>query len=321
MIFIQKIFCFLLPIAFAPLIIFLWGIVKMTSKGTGLYRSKRLECHKEFIYVWNIRTMQSLISYKFHQTIKSAIEWTKGQQIREDVRVTAVGKCLQRFSLDELPQLWNVMIGNMNFVGSRPIILEEEQKCGRYSREIHNVKTEAHSKKMCMLVNSACLRCCSVQIWHDNFICHESWSSEKQEFILRYSYCLCGRYFKWQENLVDFLQMSWIRPEYEYLHYYAPCACTMKLATRRTNHPELILNAYSNGSYDGNMLDYIGIKRQGIILDNKAFPEDLSESDIAKDCALNCTECGTCNAVLKQLLKQRESPSTTYTLNWNPLSI
>ena len=93
--------------------------------------------------------------------------------------------------------------------------------------------------------------------------------------------------------------MSWIRPED--LHYYEPYAYTMKLATRRTDHPELMLQAYCQGNYDGNVLDYLGVHRQDVILDNKSFPADWGESKIAQTCAINCTECGKCDEVLKKI--------------------
>ncbi len=187
--------------------------------------------------------------------------------------------------------------------------------CRDIQRDLDTVKrfydwSEKHGKKMCMLVNSACLRCCPVQTWHDNFLCHESWRGEEQEFILRYPYRLCGRHFTNRDNLVDYLRMSWIRPED--LHYYEPYAYTMKLATRRTDHPELMLQAYCQGNYDGNVLDYLGANRQDVILDNKSFPSDWIESKIAQNCAINCTECGKCDEVLKKILKEPENSKTIY---------
>lgn len=192
--------------------------------------------------------------------------------------------------------------------------------CRDIQRDLDIVKrfhewSESHGKKMCMLVNSACLRCCPVQIWHDNFLCHESWRGEEQEFILHYPYRLCGRHFKGDEHLVDYLRMSWIRPED--VHYYEPYAYTMKLATRRTDHPELMLKAYCEGGYDGSLLDYLGINRKDVILDNKSFPDDWVQSGIAQNCALNCTECGKCDAVLKRILKTGKPEQPTYTFNYS----
>ena len=187
--------------------------------------------------------------------------------------------------------------------------------CRDIQRNLDTIKrfydwSEKHNKKMCLLANSSCLRCCPVQIWHDNFICHENWRGEEQEFILRYPYRLCGRHLSNDDNLVDVLRMSWIRPED--LHYYEPFVHTIKLATRRTSYPELMLQAYCQGSYDGNLLEVIGINRKDIIFDNKSFPDNWVESKIAQDCALNCNECGKCQMLLKKILKTPVSSKPTY---------
>ena len=113
--------------------------------------------------------------------------------------------------------------------------------------------------------------------------------------------------------------MSWIRPED--LHYYEPYAYTMKLATRRMEHPELMLKAYCEGGYDGSLLDYIGIIREDIILDNKSFPDDWFESKIAQICAINCTECGKCDEVLKKILKKTEKSRPTYYFSTQKIKI
>ena len=140
MILIQKLFCILSLIVLSPILALLWIVIKTTSKGSALYCSKRLGRYKKFIWVWKFRTMYSSVPYNIRREVKKSLEWTEGQKLHADIRVTSVGKWLRRFSLDELPQIWNVLNGSMNWIGPRPIVLEEDSKYGRYSKEIHTVK-------------------------------------------------------------------------------------------------------------------------------------------------------------------------------------
>ena len=85
-------------------------IIKLSSPGPVLFRQKRYGFNNQLIEVWKFRTMYH------HLQDAEANQLTK----RDDARVTPVGRFLRRTSLDELPQLFNVLNGNMSLVGPRP---------------------------------------------------------------------------------------------------------------------------------------------------------------------------------------------------------
>ncbi len=95
-----------------------------------LYREKRCGLHKKEFTIWKFRTMytkQPDTGMRCHKTPK-------------DPRINRLGYILRRFSIDELPQLFNVAKGEMALVGPRPIIKEETLLYGKYSRLLHSVK-------------------------------------------------------------------------------------------------------------------------------------------------------------------------------------
>lgn len=112
-----------------PLIIILAILIGLDSPGPAFYSQKRLGFMGKEIKVWKFRTMikdaDKVLNKYLEENVELREEWNKSQKLKDDPRVTRIGKFLRKSSLDELPQMWNVLIGNMSWVGPRPIVQDE----------------------------------------------------------------------------------------------------------------------------------------------------------------------------------------------------
>ena len=99
-----------LIILLSPVIIITAILIKMDSKGPVLFSQDRVGENKKTYMVYKFRSMVA------DAEKKSGPVWAKDN----DDRVTCVGRFIRKWRVDELPQLWNVLIGNMSFVGPRP---------------------------------------------------------------------------------------------------------------------------------------------------------------------------------------------------------
>jgi exopolysaccharide biosynthesis polyprenyl glycosylphosphotransferase len=103
-----------------PLLPIIALAIRLDSPGPALFKQKRVGENCQLITVWKLRTMVQNADDLLPQVIQ---ETPDGQVIHkqpDDPRVTRMGRFLRRFSLDELPQLWNVLKGEMSWVGPRP---------------------------------------------------------------------------------------------------------------------------------------------------------------------------------------------------------
>jgi len=123
------------PVAI-PLGLVLAALIRLTSKGSVLYRHRRIGQFQQPLYVWKFRTMYEDSEHLLEQHLSSSAEarheWARAQKLRDDPRVTPIGRLLRKTSLDEIPQLLNVLAGDMSIVGPRPIVDEERPKYGKY---------------------------------------------------------------------------------------------------------------------------------------------------------------------------------------------
>ncbi|MEO9781806.1 MAG: sugar transferase [Sedimentitalea sp.] len=119
----------LLPV-FSPLIALLWLIVKMDG-GPGFFGHERIGRNGVPFRCWKIRSMVPNSEERLKDHLASdpeaAREWSESFKLRNDPRITPIGKFLRKSSLDELPQFWNVLLGEMSLVGPRPVSRDELQ--------------------------------------------------------------------------------------------------------------------------------------------------------------------------------------------------
>jgi lipopolysaccharide/colanic/teichoic acid biosynthesis glycosyltransferase len=100
-------------------------LIRLDSPGPALFRQQRVGKHGKLFTCYKFRTM--VIDAEARKAELVALNEADGPlfKIRRDPRVTRVGRLLRRSSLDELPQLWNVLSGEMSLVGPRPALPEE----------------------------------------------------------------------------------------------------------------------------------------------------------------------------------------------------
>lgn len=114
-----------LLIALLPLLIIVALLIKATSPGPVLYEWRVLGRHARPFIGYKFRTMVSDADALKPQMLERNEMRGPVFKMRSDPRVTPVGRWLRRYSIDELPQLWSVLIGDMSLVGPRPVYPEE----------------------------------------------------------------------------------------------------------------------------------------------------------------------------------------------------
>ena len=116
-------------LAMLPLLGLVALLVKLTSKGPVLYGHTRRGYGGRTFTCWKFRTMvcngEEVLEEHFGKHPETRQEWEQHLKLRDDPRVTRLGRFLRKTSIDELPQLWNVLRGEMSLVGPRPIVDDE----------------------------------------------------------------------------------------------------------------------------------------------------------------------------------------------------
>lgn len=117
---------FLAIIILAIPMIFVAIAIKIDSKGHAFYASERVGKGGEIFRLYKYRSMDENADEKLNELLKERHdEWEVNFKLKNDPRITKLGKFLRKTSIDELPQLFNILKGDMSFVGPRPCSLRE----------------------------------------------------------------------------------------------------------------------------------------------------------------------------------------------------
>lgn len=134
---------FILPFIF-PVCFIIACLIKLTSKGPVFYKAKRIGQNGKTINVLKFRTMYAdadkVLEKMLEENPEMKKEWEARFKLKNDPRITPLGKFLRKTSLDELPQFWNVIRGEMAIIGPRPIVRSEIHYYGKNYKLFSRVK-------------------------------------------------------------------------------------------------------------------------------------------------------------------------------------
>ena len=121
----------------SPLMLVLAVLIRLTSEGPAIFKQKRIGVNRKPFYIYKFRTMRHMAEEEL-ESLESENQSSGALfKIRRDPRITSIGRFLRRFSLDELPQLFNVIRGEMAIVGPRPL---PERDFEKYEEDWHYIR-------------------------------------------------------------------------------------------------------------------------------------------------------------------------------------
>ncbi|MDZ4992191.1 sugar transferase [Clostridium perfringens] len=128
-------------IVFSPILIIISILIKLDSSGPIVFGHTRIGKDGKEIKVYKFRSMVENAQEVFENfTPEQKAEFNKNFKLENDPRITKIGNFLRKTSLDELPQLWNIIKGDMSVVGPRPIVKKEMVKYGKSFKKVFSVK-------------------------------------------------------------------------------------------------------------------------------------------------------------------------------------
>jgi|UniRef100_Q11KM2 exopolysaccharide production protein ExoY len=121
-------------ILFSPLFLLLAALVKFSDGGSVFYGHSRIGRGGRPFHCLKFRTMredgEAVLKAYLDENPEARAEWEATRKLKNDPRVTAAGAVLRKLSLDELPQLLNILAGEMSIVGPRPVVQDELERYG-----------------------------------------------------------------------------------------------------------------------------------------------------------------------------------------------
>ena len=172
-------FAFLILCITLPLLFILGILLFLQNSGTPLFSQVRPGLKEKPFTIYKLKTMQDTRD-------------DQGVLLPDNQRITPLGKIIRKLSLDELPQFWNVLKGDMSFVGPRPLLPEYLPLYNKKQKNRHNLKPG--------ITGLAQVKGRNTISWQQKFE-YDLWYIENQSFILDLKILLftVGKIFKTQE--------------------------------------------------------------------------------------------------------------------------
>ncbi len=127
-------------VVLSPVFLLISVMIKLDSKGKVIFKHKRIGKNGKEIYIYKFRTMVENAEDMIQNfTEEQKKEFQENYKLADDPRITKVGKLLRKTSLDELPQLINILKGDLSIIGPRPIVREELKKYGERQEEFLSI--------------------------------------------------------------------------------------------------------------------------------------------------------------------------------------
>ncbi len=128
----------------SPLTLLICLLIKLSSRGPIFFTQKRIGKNITSFKCIKFRTMnleaEDMLNNLLSNNEEIRIEFEKSQKIKNDPRITKIGKFLRRTSLDEMPQFINILKNEMSLIGPRPIVESEKKRYGKNLKEVFSIR-------------------------------------------------------------------------------------------------------------------------------------------------------------------------------------